>query len=516
MSIGAVSAPKRAGGDWPGWLCFTAVAVCVCWVFLGSFPLGKTEGHRAIPGWTALNGGHWWPTVMFDAVYVNKPPGMPWAVAGSSMVFGQTEFAARAVSAFSVTLAAVVAGLFCARWFGRRWGPAGAIGLLASGVMWATARSAEIEGLLCLFTVAAVLPIVDVLVVRRRSGSASRWVMLGLVVVGLVGGVVAKGPAALPTVGGVLIGCAIARRDMRTLVSVWFWGAVFVAGVIVAGLFVWMNAAVERAAESHEIIRQGVGTFLWSREEFVGIALFPVRAWTLALPAALGIVFVFGRDAVREARAGGDEDGVSNARAFLAVRAVAWSMVFGLLIGAVAGLSNPRYGVPTLVLAAPLVAYITRGGFGGRFVGKRERMARVLLGVRPWVWPALLCVSGAVYGGVVRPEGRSEGREAGVEIARVIEGDAEVWSSRAVYARPEVMWYAQRAAAERGVRVTGRWRRADLDGLVLPPVGVYMLLRDDEFDRYVEAGNRGVLDELVTVPFEGGRRDYKLVRIVER
>jgi hypothetical protein len=206
---------------------------------------------------------------------------------------------------------------------------------------------------------------------------------------------------------------------------------------------------------------------------------------------------------------------VSNARAFIAARALGWSVVVGLVIGAIAGLSNPRYGVPTLVLVGPLVAYVARGGFGGAFTEKRAAVARVLLGVRPWVWPVVLCAAGLVYGGVLRPAGRDEGMLAGERIAAAIAemdaGPAELWSSRAVYARPEVVWYAERAAEAAGARLEGKWRRAAIGAIELPPVGTYMLLRDDELAAYVERHDELIV-EITTLRFEG-RRDYTLVRV---
>ena len=90
--------------------------------------LSYTEGHRAIPAWEMLESGDWLVTTLFDRVYLRKPPGMAWAIAGSSAVFGQTEFAARFVSAVCSTAMVLVAYGFARRWFGARWALSAGIG----------------------------------------------------------------------------------------------------------------------------------------------------------------------------------------------------------------------------------------------------------------------------------------------------------------------------------------------------------------------------------------------------
>ena len=81
-----------------GWIQVTLVLLAcaaVFWPLLGRGGLAMTEGHRVIPAWEMLDTGDWLTTRMFETAYVRKPPGIAWLIALSSMVFGQTEWAAR-------------------------------------------------------------------------------------------------------------------------------------------------------------------------------------------------------------------------------------------------------------------------------------------------------------------------------------------------------------------------------------------------------------------------------------
>src|SRR5437867_1102164 len=95
-----------------------AVCAAVYLPRLGAGGLTNTEGHRAIPGWGMLESGDWVLPRMFGQVYLRKPPGMSWAIAASSAVFGETEFAARLPSALAMMGMALVAMFFGSRWFG--------------------------------------------------------------------------------------------------------------------------------------------------------------------------------------------------------------------------------------------------------------------------------------------------------------------------------------------------------------------------------------------------------------
>lgn len=506
------------------------VSVAVCWVNLGGAPLNRTEGHRAIPGWEMLASGEPFPTRLFGTVYINKPPGMPWAVACVSLVLGETALAARAVSALAITLLALLAAWFGARWFGaggsspdgdRRAGPrtagiAGGCAVLMMPVMWATARSADIEGPLCLAAGLMAFSAIDVLVAgggRSRGRRAMLGACCGL---GVVGAALLKGPAIAPTLAGVLIGAWVGTGSLRVLASRWLWIVLGVSGAAVAGLAAWMLALVP---EDEPVVRQSVSGFLWTPEQLDEIAAYVPGALALAGPVALALLFPWGRDARDEAVEPEAQ------RRWRVARALAGGCLGGLLVGTVAGLSNPRYGLPTLVVGAPAAAYVVVGlgsGLGGGLGPGRRRIARAMLLGRAWAWPVLLCVVAVIWSIWVRPRGRDAGRNAGEALSELIAEDAVLWADTVAYDTPEVVWYGVAEARARGVEIDARWARAEIPRRVLPPPGGHLLLTTGELRRYARAGHLDRLVELGRVPAatyrarpDPGGNDYILLRVPE-
>ena len=125
------------------------VAVC-CVVYLpglGATGFSMSEGHRVIPAWEMLDDArageaHWMVPRMFGTAYLRKPPGVMWAIAGSSAVLGETEFAARLPSAVAATLLALAVWGFSTRWLGWPWGLAAGLAHALLPVLWPSARSA--------------------------------------------------------------------------------------------------------------------------------------------------------------------------------------------------------------------------------------------------------------------------------------------------------------------------------------------------------------------------------------
>src|SRR5262249_8439204 len=92
---------------WQGLIVLVAAGL-VYWPFLGHSGFAFSEGQRVFPGWEMARGGDWLVPRLFGQAYLRKPPGMPWAIALASFVFGENEFSARSVSALAVTLGALI------------------------------------------------------------------------------------------------------------------------------------------------------------------------------------------------------------------------------------------------------------------------------------------------------------------------------------------------------------------------------------------------------------------------
>jgi len=420
------------------------VALCAL-VFLprlGTGGLTYTEGHRAIPGWEMLESGDILVTTMFDRVYMRKPPGMPWAIAVSSMVFGQTEFAARFVSVVCSTAMVLIAYGFARRWFGPRWALSAGVAQLLWPMFWESARAAEIEALNNLFAQLSVLLILDLLVFRRRRRlwSVAAWV--GATVLSLVGLALAKGPAGAPAVVAAVAGSCVALRSVRAVLHPALGTAVLLAAGVIAGAAALILARLSEL--DVEPLTQGTQAFLWNQDKLLGVLLLAPWAFIAALPVSLAVLFPFGADAVSEWS--GDP------RSLRAARALGWTIVIGLVGMTLLGVSSVRYTMPVLVPAAPLVAYVIRG-WAGEFDTVRRRDARIVLFGSPYVWVVMLGLGHVAFQMFYEASRRtSSGREVGLEVAQLLPDSNEIWANSMIDSRPELLWYATA-----GTDVRAKW-----------------------------------------------------------
>ena len=493
-----MSASSRQGEE-PSWLrplhlaAVFLAAVLLLVPGLGRRGLSATEGHRVIPGWEMVESGSYWLPTMFGQAYLRKPPGMPWAVALFSGLFGQTEFAARLVSVCATVGLALIATVFGARWFGRRWGLAAGMTAVLTPLLWDPARAAEIEALNNVAAAAAVLLLLDVLVyqVDPAGGSRSRGRLIGGVLAGLamaMAGLV-KGPAALPAVAAAVIAACAVRRSWRPLAAPGLWLAVGVAGVVAGGSLLRVRAAVEASGQTP--VLQGVSDFLWTGRAFnlgsVGaVVVMPLLALLAAFPACMAMLFPWGPDAKAEAK------DVEAMRRLTMARAVTITAVGGIFMLAVMGVRNPRYAQPCVAFVPVLVAYFVRG-WGSEFFIIRQRIASVLMLGHPAVLGAALAIAAVLA--VHDPFGwraDTSGRGAGREIGRAMQWPGEVWSDHVIDARPETLWYAKEEAGRGGIRVVPRWVPGLAREARVPPAGSYLLLRQDvgsdEVDPYTREG----------------------------
>jgi 4-amino-4-deoxy-L-arabinose transferase-like glycosyltransferase len=466
------------------------VSVLVAWVGMSGPRLAKTEGHRAIPAWEMLETGELFPTRMFGTIYVNKPPGLPWAIAVSSAVFGENEFAARLPSALGHTLFALLALLFGRAWFG-------AVGGLGSGVATALlpgfiapARSADIESLLCLSAAMVAYPLVSLIARSEKWTKREPRLLAMIVVVGMVCGALLKGPVLMLVVMGVWGGgWFIVGRDRRKEISRWAAWAPLAGLFIGAGILFAMYASLP---DNETVVRQSMGGFLWSADQLKGIALLGPGALALALPMSIALVFPFGKDARAEAGATMDERGVRIARVLAA------STLAGLGVGMVYGLANPRYALPVLVLIGPLVGYVVAGSRGG-FSEKRSRIARAMLLGNGVAWVAVLIGATMWWVIAVRPEGRDRGYDAAVRIVEKLEHSGTVWAGQAVFSKPEVIWYMRELAAERGIELQCSWEKEAVKKLRVPPAGTVAIFKRAEWELYEENGMASYFVHIVDV-----------------
>jgi 4-amino-4-deoxy-L-arabinose transferase-like glycosyltransferase len=458
------------------------VCVCVYWPFLGSTGFSHTEGHRVIPGWEMMERGEYLLPRMFDQVYLRKPPGMPWAVALSSSILGQSEFAARAVSASAMTGLALLTALFAGRWFGRARGLAAGLGAALLPLFGASGRAAEIEALNNVATAAAVLLLIDLLVVW--PGRRQRVVRVGLLACALGLAALAKGPAGFAAIGSAVLVACIVSRSLAPLAARGMWIAAALSAAGLTLLYIAVERAVEQSGQTPVV--QGVSDFLWmgrgiSVKGIADVAVMPAAALLSALPVTIALAFAW---APLKSQTAADD------RARAAAQALALTCLLSLVMLGALGVSNPRYAMPSLVFVPVLVGFVARGATGW-FSGRSGEIARVLLPRRglPWVIVLLVLAVGYVGWYEQHRRQRTSGREAGEALAAYLPDGAVVRADWLIEARPEVLMYARRAAAAAGRDVTILWvpglaGQGDLAG-----EGYLVLRQDERGDEVARYGN---------------------------
>ncbi|MFI4896205.1 MAG: ArnT family glycosyltransferase [Phycisphaerales bacterium JB059] len=487
-----------------GWIQVTLVLLAcaaVFWPLLGQGGLAMTEGHRVIPAWEMLASGDWLTTRMFGTAYVRKPPGIAWLIALSSMLFGQTEWAARAALASCATLMALVALAFGRRWFGARWGIGAGLAQALSPLMWEVGRSAEIEALHALGVQLCALACIDL--TRSSRARQGAW-MAGLVAIGVFVAALSKGPAGAPVVVGALVGGVFARRSIRALRSPWLWVGLGAGAIASGGMFLLLA----RALGDEPAVRAAPASHLWSAPVTQILALGPT-GFVYALPLSLALLRPWGPDARREGDADEREAGVLEC-----ARALAWAWVVAMALWTAIGLSNPRYVMPGVVVLAPLAAYALRGAFrAGAFTERRRMIARWMFLGRPAVWVILLLGGAWVYigsreAGVRASSGREAGGRMGRALVRTLEDLPELdrrvlIADDAIEARPEALQEIRRTLREAGLgeAVEIRWTPWGAEDGPPPGWDLALIRADGEstelgnFAELIEQGRVGLIDE---------------------
>ena len=307
-----------------------AVCVAVYWFRLGEGGFFGTEAHRAVPAYEMLEHAQslddWLVPRMFEQPYLRKPPGMPWAIAGMSAIFGETVFAARAVSALSCTLMAFLAFVFARRWFGPQAGLPAGLAQTLMPVLWETGRSAEIEPLNNLGTQIAALLLIEALIFAKAVRNAavpepprhaqSLASAVGHVATkevplwfgaafGIAWFMLAKGPASAPVVLAIIGAACIVRRSPSPLFE--SLGPISIATMAALVLGNMTLQAMQR--ETVGVILQSPSAFMFEPGMILGVLTLPLVAFASMLPASFALLFPWGPDAQREADAGAGLEG---------------------------------------------------------------------------------------------------------------------------------------------------------------------------------------------------------------
>lgn len=459
------------------------VACSVYLVGLGSAGFHSTEGHRVIPAWEMLRSGEYLPTRMFETAYVRKPAGMPWVIAVSASVLGESEFSARLPSALSAISLVVLSYIFAARWFGIAGALFAGLAQALSPQFWMVGRTAEIESVFLLGVFLTCAPLVDV-AVRGRSAKLS--IALLVSVIGSVAMVITKGPAGLPAVVGVLLASALIGRSAGAFSRVCVIGITSLA--MGSAVFLSLVFMTQTSIDGERSVAQAMSEFVWNIDRVGGVAQFPFLLFAAGFPFTLALLFSWGADAHSEGITGGAD----SERAYAAARVLTLGWLLGTAVFMLALVENNRYGLPCQALLGPLAGYIGWGVSGG-FGHLRRQIARVMMLGHPLVLCSVLL--GAAVWWVAVGEQRimpSSGKASGISLAEVLNDNDEIWADGCVEARPEALLYMQKAMENSGRRARIRWMKWNIQDGMPAAVGTVLVLRADsrrdresEYERYV-------------------------------
>lgn len=484
-----------------GWLGLALALLVACAVYLprlGADGLVDSEGHRAVTAWELrerVRAGDGGPlvTTLFETPYLRKPPGVPWLMALSAELFGESPWSARLVSALAMIAAAGVAAIAAWAWFGPAAAAWAGCAQALTPLFWQSGRAAEIEATNNLFTQLACLALVHANLVRVGRPGYTR--ALAIFLLGCVCLLLAKGPASLPVLLAVGVATlALQDREQRRARAAFgrrwgvLWGLAIGLGTIGA------IAVVERVVPDAGAVTQSPAAFMFEPGRIGAILAMPLLALASALPASLLMPAVPPTPEDRRDR-------------------VALALVIGCLGGVLVlmlvGVSNPRYAMPAFVLLAPLAGYAatrSREHASGcplsPFEARRAGIYMRVL-VRPWpLWLVGLVVASQVYVWAIEPaRDRRSGTPVGRELARHLPQDAVIYAHELVEARPEVL-HATRRALGPGARVV--WAYPFEGTPRLPKGGGYVAIRTDgppgqrEIDAFAQAGLAGDLQPVAS------------------
>lgn len=449
--------------------------ILVFWMGIASSGFNQSEGFRVFPAYDMLDRGDWVVPRLFGQAYLRKPPGVPWAIACFSEVLGRTEFAARAASAFAMTLSCLATLFAARRWFGPRFSLLAALAHALTPLFWYSARSAEIEATNNLFTQLCVFAVLDTLLTPRPSRAfspiACLWIALGT-----AGLLLSKGPASLPCVAGALLAGALVQRRISFALNPSVLAALALGGV---PFFVWLYLATTRSSDL-DPVTQTPGRFLWDPQHLVQTIFLVPRAWASALPWSAVVLAPLVVSRV--------SDRVSSVQDRVA-KALALGSLFALFIYTATGINNVRYAMPALTTFFPLVAWFwsrTQDFTSNSLAIAPSRAART--------WQLAPLVILTLAAGIWLPmeearRDRNSGRDAGEKLAAALPTGAFIASDLMLDTRPELFYYARHWARSHGKRLGIAWIPVQTK-TVVPEWGTHWVIRTDEGDEFNKEWSR--------------------------
>lgn len=225
------------------WLVIVLLWACAYLPGLGARDLRLEEGRRATPAREMLTTGDYLTPRIYGDVYLNKPPGYFWLVAGVGYLNGGVDaWATRIPSAISVLLSALIALGFAKRDLSRQARGLAALMILSVPAMLDKGTLGEIDATLSMLVFAAMCVFYNAYAAARDAASP-RWSTMfwSWVAVGALSGVMVllKGPGGPLELGAPIVCFLLWERQWRMLFSPGVLVGILLA-VAPAGVWVWL------------------------------------------------------------------------------------------------------------------------------------------------------------------------------------------------------------------------------------------------------------------------------------
>lgn len=199
----------------PGWLQLSAIWAILYLPRLDYVAFKWEEGRRALLAIDIIENGHWLAPEVLGVVYVNKPPLLPWLIAGFSAFTGEVnEWAVRMPAVLSL-----IAGSLCLYFLLRKrvsdfYAMIGGLAFFLTPLVFQKSRIGETDLLVTVLTFAAF--VCWFLAFEKGRVGFGRWVLYGMLL-GMA--ILAKGPIPLGF-------CIITTLAMTVLRRRWsdLWG----------------------------------------------------------------------------------------------------------------------------------------------------------------------------------------------------------------------------------------------------------------------------------------------------
>jgi 4-amino-4-deoxy-L-arabinose transferase-like glycosyltransferase len=343
---------------------------------LGVAPLAGTEPLRALVAHQMVQSGDLLVPHIYGELYLRKPPLQYWIVAAVEWAAGHgDEFIWRLPSAVGSAGLAVFLAWWGGRWFGDRARLVSGFSCLALIALWAQDRGGDIDALNTLFSVLTACCILEI-VFGERDAQAGRLKVGWCVALALCSGaaLLLKGPAALPTILGALVGSALLAAGRRGLKRPAVWIGLFLGAAIFAAWLVPMILRIRSGhlpADSTGAQEAADRLLLHSFSDAFWAMLVPLRVLIYALPVSIALPL-----AMHVALSLSPTSQLADR-----ILAIAFTIIATLTIGIVGGITNPRYSyvpMPLLAVLVGAVVAIARDDSTGQFLSTRQFIRKSL------------------------------------------------------------------------------------------------------------------------------------------